>query len=174
MSFAQPCSCTLARATPDNAQLLEIKTRPSKSSTVAPGRRLVRLLPICEDSPTMQIRKLDHAALPVADVERSSRFYSQVLDLEAMARPAFSFPGAWFRIGPVQELHLIGGGEVGQPLGRQRHFAMLVDDIEATAAELRAKQVEFVGPGRRPDGAMQIFLADPDGHWVELYTDPPG
>ena len=53
--------------------------------------------------------ELNHVALHVADVEKSSEFYADVLKLEPMERPAFEFPGAWFRLGDFQELHLIGG-----------------------------------------------------------------
>ena len=47
----------------------------------------------------MEIRRLDHAALLVKDVERSRRFYGQVPGMEEVPRPGnFPFPGAWFRI----------------------------------------------------------------------------
>ncbi len=47
----------------------------------------------------MEIRRLDHVALLVKDVERSRRFYGQVLGMEEVPRPSnFTFPGAWFRI----------------------------------------------------------------------------
>ncbi|HVW22730.1 MAG TPA: VOC family protein [Opitutaceae bacterium] len=118
----------------------------------------------------MKIDELNHVALHVSDVPRSSRFYGDSLGLPALPRPAFDFPGAWFRIGAVQELHLIGerlNGPVDEG-SRGGHFAMRVPDIEAAAAHLRARGVRFRGPLRRPDGAGQIFLEDPDGHVVEL------
>ena len=62
----------------------------------------------------MEIRRLDHAALLVKDVERSRRFYGQVLGMEEVPRPSnFTFPGAWFRKGRA-ELHLIGESEPGR------------------------------------------------------------
>ena len=117
----------------------------------------------------MQLRQLDHVALQVADVERSCRFYERVLRLEPIPRPAFSFPGAWFRLGRQQELHLIGdrAAEVHSH-SRGNHFALLVDDIDAWEAHLQASAVDYLPRRVRPDGAYQIFLADPDGHYVEL------
>ena len=56
----------------------------------------------------MQIAQLNHVAIHVADVERSVAFYRDVLRLEPIPRPAFTFPGAWFRLGVDQELHMIG------------------------------------------------------------------
>ena len=56
----------------------------------------------------MHSYQLNHVAIHVADVEKSVQFYQQVLLLETMRRPPFKFPGAWFRLGSDQELHLIG------------------------------------------------------------------
>src|SRR5438067_2319139 len=62
----------------------------------------------------MEIRRLDHAALLIKDVERSRRFYGQILGMEEVPRPSnFTFPGAWFRKGGA-EIHLIGEAEPGR------------------------------------------------------------
>ena len=53
----------------------------------------------------MNIAQLNHVAIHVADVERSLVFYRDVLRLEPIPRPAFTFPGAWFQLGIDQELH---------------------------------------------------------------------
>ncbi|TVR52177.1 MAG: glyoxalase [Puniceicoccaceae bacterium] len=113
--------------------------------------------------------QLNHVAVHVADLERSRRFYREVLGFAEMERPDFGFPGAWFRIGTDQELHLIINDEV-PPETRSRgiHFALQVKDAEAVRRELEEKGVEHQGPHRRPDGAFQIFLNDPDGHRIEL------
>ena len=117
----------------------------------------------------MEILDLNHVALHVRDVAESCRFYGEVLNLPSIDRPAFTFPGAWFRIGPVQQLHLIGERVkpvVAEPRGN--HFAMRVKSIRAAEADLLAKKVSFSGPKQRPDGMWQIFIKDPDGHVVEL------
>jgi catechol 2,3-dioxygenase-like lactoylglutathione lyase family enzyme len=117
----------------------------------------------------MKIDQLNHVAIHVADVETSAAFYRDVLGLEQLPRPAFSFPGAWFSLGPGQALHLIG--ERDQPVHSHRrgtHFALRVDSIRAAEANLQAQGIEIFGPKQRPDGAWQIFLQDPDGHVVEL------
>ena len=123
----------------------------------------------------MKITELNHVALLVRDVGITSRFYADILGLAPLPRPAFSFPGAWFRLGTQQELHLIEGVAAGTPSdsSRQDHYALRVDDIEAAARHLRAKGAAFRGPVLRPDGAHQIFLRDPDGHVIELCADLP-
>lgn len=117
----------------------------------------------------MKVTQLNHVALSVRDVEASVTFYRDVLGLEVIARPAFDFPGAWLRLGADQELHLIGGRD-GPVVSSSRgnHFALKVDDPRAWEARLRGAGVALRGPKRRPDGATQIFLEDPDGHVIEL------
>jgi catechol 2,3-dioxygenase-like lactoylglutathione lyase family enzyme len=113
-------------------------------------------------------------ALHVTDVKRSCEFYEKVLRLAPMPRPAFSFPGAWFRLGTQQELHLIA--DHGPPFSRNHpnnHFALRVDDLDAWEKHLESSGAQFARKKPRPDGAFQVFLLDPDGHRIELFT-PPG
>jgi catechol 2,3-dioxygenase-like lactoylglutathione lyase family enzyme len=122
----------------------------------------------------MKIFGLDHVALHVKDLDASRAFYRDVLQFEALPRPAFDFPGAWFRIGMGHELHLIG--ERGQPVTSHRqgnHFAMETDDLDAW--ENHFKKIGFTRSLRksRPDGAGQIFIEDPDGHVIELTCKAP-
>jgi lactoylglutathione lyase len=118
----------------------------------------------------MKIHELNHVAIHVADVERSCAFYRGVLRLETMPRPAFDFPGAWFRLGLNQELHLIGRRGPVVSTDGNNHFALRVDDIAAWEEHLQQAGAEFRPRKQRPDGAWQIFLRDPDGHFIELFT----
>ena len=119
----------------------------------------------------MTIRELNHVAIYVTDVERSSEFYRDVLQLEAISRPAFTFPGAWFRLGTGQELHLIA--DHGAPFFRSNennHFALKVEDLDQWERHLKSVRAECAPRKQRPDGAWQLFLRDPDGHVIELFT----
>jgi lactoylglutathione lyase len=122
----------------------------------------------------MKTTQLNHVAIHVQDVERSCAYYEKVLRLERMARPAFNFPGAWYRLGGDQELHLIGGRD--KPVhghNRGNHYALMVDDIDAWEDYFLREGVGFTPRRTRPDGAYQIYVTDPDGHVIELCT-PPG
>ena len=122
----------------------------------------------------MKTTQLNHVALHVADVDVSSAFYTDIIQLQSMPRPAFNFPGAWFRLGVDQELHLIGGREDATcgAHSRGNHWALMIDDMDAWEAHLQAKQVPYEPRRTRPDGAFQIYVTDPDGHVLELCTSP--
>jgi len=113
--------------------------------------------------------ELNHAALHIRDLDESRKFYGEILGFEELERPDFAFPGAWFRIGKEQELHLIiGRDEDVHSAPRGNHYACRVPDIEATEAFLKSRDIEMRGPHRRPDGGWQIFIKDPDGHSIEF------
>ena len=117
--------------------------------------------------------ELNHVAIHVRDVERSCEFYANALRLTRLPRPAFDFPGAWFRLGMAQELHLIGGRtEAVTSQYRGNHFALRADNLEAWREHLENLSLITRGPVRRPDGATQIFIQDPDGHVIELFIGP--
>jgi hypothetical protein len=49
----------------------------------------------------------------------------------------------------------------------------MVDDIDAWENYFQREGIDYVPRRVRPDGAYQIYLVDPDGHYIELCT-PPG
>lgn len=121
----------------------------------------------------MTLHELNHVAIHVKDVEKSCEFYRTVLQLESMPRPAFTFPGAWFRLGQHQELHLIGNRT--DPVfsqNRGNHFALRADDLDVWEEHFQKLGVPYAPRRTRPDGALQIYVMDPDGHCIELFTGP--
>ena len=62
------------------------------------------------------VRTLDHVTVVVGDLAASRAFYVDVLGMQEVPRPAFSFDGLWFQSGPTQ-IHLIleydGSGPAG-------------------------------------------------------------
>ncbi|MEZ6065857.1 MAG: VOC family protein [Planctomycetaceae bacterium] len=131
-------------------------------------------------SKSIQVRRIDHVTLVVKDLERSRRFYVDVLGMEQVDRPAFRFEGLWFQAGTTQ-IHLIlehpesGPAQVFVPeqcqISRTRHFAFEVDDALAATDRLREAGFTIVaGPKQRPDGPTQVYLFDPDQNLVELYS----
>jgi catechol 2,3-dioxygenase-like lactoylglutathione lyase family enzyme len=131
----------------------------------------------------LRVKSLDHVTLVVKDLDRSHEFYAGGLGMQPIERPAFSFAGSWFQAGKTQ-IHLIlehpESGPAGVPIPQQllgmsrtHHFAFEVDDAYAATEILRQKGIPVVsGPKNRPDGMIQVFATDPDGHVVELCSWP--
>lgn len=131
----------------------------------------------------IQVKHIDHVTLIVNDVDTSRQFYVGLLGMTEVPRPGFDFGGAWFQAGATL-VHLIEVHEDSGPAGfpdemlkkssRNHHFAFEVDDARAAAVTLKSLGVELVANAKeRPDGAVQVFLTDPDGHVVELCTSLP-
>ncbi len=132
----------------------------------------------------IQVECIDHVTLVVRDLAASHRFYAELLGMEPMPRPDFDFAGSWFRAGKTL-LHLIlehdrsgpagPGNSDREPSTRMQHFAFRVPDANAAWEALQASgaSIRVISlPKFRPDGAVQVFLADPDGHVVELSSEP--
>ncbi len=107
----------------------------------------------------MDVQVLHHVSLPVTDLERSRRFYREVLGLEEIARAPLPVPGAWFRLGD-RELHLVAG-EAAAVRGadgadpRQHHFAVRVASYRGALEHLRRH-------GYREDAPAQPVVGRPD------------
>ncbi|MBY0426444.1 MAG: VOC family protein [Cytophagales bacterium] len=120
----------------------------------------------------MMVIRFDHISLFVSDLEKSMDFYSHFLKLKQIDRPAFDFPGAWYQLGPDVQLHLIAGREKHSVVSgsRKNHFALLVEDIFDLEQKAIQRGLSYVGPKKRPDGAWQLFVQDPDGYFIEFGT----
>jgi glyoxylase I family protein len=113
----------------------------------------------------LEITQIDHVSVIITDVERSRRFYRDVLGLKEIAKPrTFDFVVLWFDLGN-QHLHLL---LKDQPDARSpRHFALRVADVAAARAYFREH-------GIRPEettpipGADRFFIHDPDGNRIEI------
>jgi len=130
----------------------------------------------------MQIDGLHHVALPCADLERSRRFYQEVLGLTEIPRPDLPVAGAWFRVGASQELHLVVGD--GQATFRASkgmdandiHFALRVPSyrqaLDALKAQGYLENASLEDPmGIRTSmrvGYPQIYVLDPDRNIIEI------
>jgi glyoxylase I family protein len=134
----------------------------------------------------MDIGMLHHVSLTSSDLERSKRFYREILQLQEMERPPFNFPGAWFRVGETQQLHLIVcehptfRGEKGVDT-RDVHFAVRVRNYWGAVEFLRSKGYredadsmdlkKMVVNPKAVAGFPQIYILDPDRHVIEINAE---
>lgn len=129
----------------------------------------------------MRIKELGHIVLYVRDIERSHRFYRDVLGFtEISYTPPYA---AAFSGGRTHhELLLLAVGQDAKPLPEGRrvgmyHFGLKIGDSDD---ELRSAVEELVKAGVAVLGATDhhvshsVYIEDPDGHEIELYVDVPG
>jgi catechol-2,3-dioxygenase len=126
----------------------------------------------------MEIKELGHVVLYVRELERSRRFYRDVLGW----REVGSFGGsvAAFSSGRTHhELLLIevGGDATPIPAGRRvgmYHFGLKVGDsdeeLREALAACQANGVTIVGSSDHTV-THSLYIEDPDGNEIELYID---
>jgi catechol-2,3-dioxygenase len=135
----------------------------------------------------MEVKELGHIVLYVRDIERSARFYRDVLGWrQIMPEPgqtasfaaAFSAPGGRTH----HELLLIevGHDAAAQPAGRRvglYHFGLKVgdndDQLREALTKLQEAGVTIVGSSDHTV-THSLYIEDPDGNEIELYVDVPG
>jgi len=117
------------------------------------------------------IKGIHHVSILTSDVNRSIKFYSEVLDLTLSdKRPELGFDGAWFDLGG-QQIHLIHSDPVTSKdkpdvrCGRDRHIAFQVEDIDRLVKKLNGAGIEFE---RSRSGRPALFCRDPDGNALEF------
>ncbi|MBJ6362829.1 VOC family protein [Paenibacillus sp. GCM10012307] len=122
----------------------------------------------------MNIESIHHTAVIVTDLERSMRFYSEVLGLkESDERPAFDFPGVWYEVGTMQ-IHLIVHKSArtlrltDQIDTRDGHFALRVPDMSHVIGKLEQHGIAYQNKPDSITGWHQVFVTDPDGNIIEF------
>ena len=134
----------------------------------------------------MEIESIHHVSLTVRDLERSTRFYREILGLKPIERPPFGFPGAWFAVGAAQHLHLIvhdGATFRGEKAinTRDGHFAIRVRSYRRALEHLQAKgfredagEMDPMSLRLQPHataGFPQMYILDPDRHVIEINAE---
>lgn len=121
---------------------------------------------------------LNHIAVYVGDLNKSSKFYEDLLDLEIIEEPFKDGKHVWFSLGPAGQLHLIQGPQEKTVHNKNEHICFSVSSIKDFITKLDAAKVEYSNwpgtekaPTVRVDGVKQVYFQDPDGHWIEVNDD---
>ena len=130
----------------------------------------------------MPVTSLNHYLIVSRNLERSKKFYQDVLGLEVAERPDFGFPGYWLKTGDNICVHLASQdpnkirdqfllkkhpkGTNGS--GSVDHIAFLAQDPEAVRERIQKNRVEMHYRSFPDAKLFQIFLRDPDDVTIEL------
>jgi len=124
-----------------------------------------------------RIGKLGHVVLNVRDVERSARFYTEVLGFEISdVYPEEMVPGGmvFMRCNPDHHgIALVGSKTEAAANADLNHIAFEVatlDEVVRAYNHLCSSGVEIDFAGRRRAGCqVAVEFRDPDGHRLEIY-----
>jgi catechol 2,3-dioxygenase-like lactoylglutathione lyase family enzyme len=128
-----------------------------------------------------RIDGLLETALYVADLDRATAFYEQILGLRVMLRsPRLVALDAGrqgvlllFLAGATSADLVEAGGTIPGHEGTGRlhmAFAIPVEDLDAWRARLAASGVALTGEMAWARGGTSLYVTDPDGHVIELAT----
>ncbi len=121
----------------------------------------------------------NHIALLVKDIDKSAKFYEEILQLEEIKLPEGMETNAvrWFVLSDKTQIHLTESDEkIKIPKGVNISFStnQLVEFINL----LITKKVPFENwfgeetkSTTRSDGINLIYLQDVDGYWIEINND---
>jgi catechol 2,3-dioxygenase len=124
-----------------------------------------------------QLRKIGHVVLNCRDLERSIRFYTEVLGFQVSdVYPEEMMPGGMAFLRCNSDHHgigLVGGLDKGATNIDLNHVAFEVgslDEVLLAAGRLREHGAVIDFEGRRRAGVqIAVEFRDPDGHRLEIY-----
>jgi len=121
---------------------------------------------------------LNHIAVYVSNLEKSTVFYETILNLKQIPEPFHDGKHTWFTIGAAGHIHLVMGEPKEYVRDRNDHICFSVKSVEAFITNLNNHKIEYTNwPGTakeitvRKDGVKQVYFKDPDGHLIEINDD---
>jgi len=118
----------------------------------------------------------------VGDVERSRRFYTEVLGGTTLlaGEPSYvRLANSWIIInvggGPTDDKPAVTLETPRDPDRTSSFMNLRVSDVEAAYAEWGARGAEFLTPPKQHKTEKRCYIRDPDGHLIEVgETTLPG
>ena len=118
---------------------------------------------------------LNHIALSVVNLKKSTAFYIDVVQLDTIPEPFHDNKHTWFTVGPKSHLHVIESAKEITSHNKNTHICFTVPSVDEFVERLKKMKVPFENwageSGKitiRVDGVKQIYFQDPDGFWLEI------
>jgi catechol 2,3-dioxygenase-like lactoylglutathione lyase family enzyme len=128
-----------------------------------------------------RLERILETAIHADDMERSRRFYEEVMGLKPMFADqrltAYDAGGGsvllvFLRGGSEEPVALPGGAIPGHGGAGRLHcaFAIRADELGPWEGRLHEHKIEIEARMDWPEGGKSIYFRDPDGHLLELAT----
>ncbi|MGB0632020.1 MAG: VOC family protein [Alphaproteobacteria bacterium] len=129
------------------------------------------------DGLPFSINKIGHVVLMVRDLEKSVKFYTEVLGFRVSdVYPATMVPGRMVFMRCAQDHHgvaLVGGAKEAGNSNELNHMAFevsTIDEVFRARDHLEKHDVKISYLGRRRAGCqVAVEFFDPDNHMLEIY-----
>jgi lactoylglutathione lyase len=121
-----------------------------------------------------QTATVDHIAICVKDLKKSTTFYTEVMHLQKVDNPFADTVHQWYNIGNNIKMHAIQGNCT---VSHQKsdHLCFAVASVSEFAKNLKKLNIPYSNwkgdsdqPTLRADGVLQLYFQDPDGYWIEI------
>ena len=120
------------------------------------------------------ISKTDHVAYEVRDLNKVGDFFINIFKFDEIEIDNPSL--RWFDVGDGFEIHLGENKEANHKKIKANHFAVTVNNLAIFMESLKSNAIYFeswygneLQYNIRPhDNALQIYLTDPEGNWIEV------
>jgi catechol 2,3-dioxygenase-like lactoylglutathione lyase family enzyme len=131
----------------------------------------------------MPLSHIEHFLLQTTDMEKTRKWYVEVLGMRVGPNPDFKFPVFWLYLGDKDVVHVTEGGKgvsenrkkyVGQQsdaasgTGVVDHIAFRATGLREMIAHLKSLKVDFKQRQVDDQGLYQLFMFDPNGVKIEL------
>ncbi len=131
-----------------------------------------------KESLTKKSTLLNHIALHIYDLQKSTAFYEHIVQLDTIPEPFHDGKHTWFTVVGNSHLHLISGAPKETTHDKFTHLCFTVPSMSEFISRLDKEHVpyeDWAGAKSsittRVDGIKQIYFQDPDGYWIEINDD---
>lgn len=122
------------------------------------------------------VNTIIHIAIKCADLDKTIKFYSDIIGLQEVARPSFGYPGSWLATDDNHAIiHLYGGaqgltadGQIMYGTGSIDHISLMCKGIYGIFHRLTVNNIEWREYRVPNTDLYQVFFYDPNGVLLEL------
>ena len=120
----------------------------------------------------IEVANVHHVNIDVRDVDRSVKFYEEVLGLKDGPVPKSHRPLRWVYAGDQPVMHISQGGAEKSDAAKEteifQHVAFRVTDLDAAIERIESLGIEHRLNAVESFSVRQVFFDDPDGVTIEL------